>query len=116
MYSIKRFALYLSPKKKLIDWKNYIFPTSTKIGAIPPLTHDRGAIFLVPEFYNTSDAMKWLASNFDYFFEQQLFAWCTDEDLWPEDRTWEMFQEWVYISFQSCVYDVLDEPIEKEEF
>ena len=116
MYSINRFALYLAPKKKLIDWKNYIFPTSTKIGAIPPLTNDRGQIYLVPEFYNTADAMKWLASNFDYFFEQQLFAWCTDEDLWPEDRTWEMFQEWVYISFQSCVYDVLDEPIEKEEF
>ena len=116
MYSIKRYALYLAPKKRLIEWQNYIFPEATKVEPTPPLTHDGGEIYLVPQFDCTEDAMEWLSSNFEYFFEQQLFGWCTDENLWPKDRTWEMFQEWVYISFQSCVYDVLDEPIEKEEF
>ena len=42
-----------------------------------------------------------------------LKAWGTDEDLWPRDRTQEMFEEWFEVETFSIVEDIyLDDAIE----
>ena len=82
MHSIKRYVLYLAPKKRLIDWSNYIFPDS-KEDFEDPLTHDGANLYLVPEFENPIKAMEWLKSNYENFFELQLEDYCLDVDLWP---------------------------------
>jgi hypothetical protein len=116
MYNaINRDVLILFPKQPLFDWVNYIFPDDKMICPIP-MKHDEGDIFLIPEFDHPDDAIEYLKENFIDFFEQQLFDWTTDENLWPENLTWEMFEDWFHYSIQSMVMDTLDEDIEKEDY
>lgn len=117
MFFVERYALFIAPKKPLIDWVNYIFPPD-KLGEVPvskPLDHDHAQIFLIPEFNNIEEALEWLEENFDYFFQFELWRWCTDEALWPQERSWQLFQDWLHISIQSCLYDTLEGSIPKEE-
>ncbi len=115
MYNLNRYALILHPKKPLLDWVNYIFPDSSEVESWNPLENDRTTVYLIPQFDYPGDAVEWVKLNFDYFFELNFEDWCTDEELWPKNRSWELFQEWFEISVQSCVSDVLDDPIKKEE-
>ena len=48
-------------------------------------------------------------------FEWELFGWITTEELWPKNRTWEMFQEWFCVEINSEIFDLVDSEIEKEE-
>jgi hypothetical protein len=48
-------------------------------------------------------------------FEFELMGWYTDKDLWPDKRSWNMFQEWFEIEINSEVIDLLDEEIWKDE-
>ena len=113
--NINRDILILFPKKPLFDWVNFIFPDD-KMECPEPLAHDEGDLFLIPEFDNHIDAIEYVKDNFIDFFEHELFEWATDEDLWPENLTWELFQKWFHISIQSMVMDTLDEEIEKDDF
>ncbi|WP_147383942.1 hypothetical protein [Maribellus luteus] len=80
------------------------------------MAHDAGDVFLIPEFTHPDDAIEYLKENFIEFFEQELFDWTTDENLWPEKLTWELFETWFHYSIQSVVMDILDEEIEKKDF
>ncbi len=50
-----------------------------------------------------------IVSNYRYFFfdeyqrvlENDLNGWYTDESLWPENRTWEIFHQWFNIKIDS---------------
>jgi hypothetical protein len=113
--TISRDILILFPKKPLFDWANYIFPKD-KLECSEPMAHDEGDIFLIPEFTNHNDAIEYVKENFIEFFKQELFDWTSDESLWPEKLTWELFDSWFHYSIQSVVMDTLDEEIKKDDF
>lgn len=115
MIPVNRQALYLAPKKPLIDWVNYVFPGEDKISSEEPLSNDWGTVYLVPEFLSEEDFKEWLKENYQAFFEQELYEWCEDEAQWPNPLTWELFEEWFHFSFQSVVLDTIDLPLEKED-
>jgi hypothetical protein len=115
MNPVNRQALYVAPKKPLVDWVNYVFPDEEKISSEEPLSHDWGTIYLVPEFHSEEEFTVWLKDNYTLFFEQELFEWCEDETQWPEPLSFELFQEWFHYAFQSVVLDTLDIALEKEE-
>jgi hypothetical protein len=112
---VNRDVLILFPKQPLFDWANYIFPDE-KMKCPKPMEHDEGDVFLIPEFTHPDDAIEYVKENFIEFFEQELFDWTTDENLWPDNLTWELFENWFHYSIQSVVMDTLDEEIEKEDF
>jgi hypothetical protein len=35
----------------------------------------------------------WLKKNFDELFTEQLNNWYVDETMWPQNRTFSMFNE-----------------------
>ncbi len=115
MIPVNRQALYLAPKKALVDWVNYVFPDEEKLSSEDALAHDWGTVYLVPEFMTEDEFREWLKENFQAFFENELFEWCEDEAQWPTPLSWELFQEWFHVSFQSVVLDTIDLPLEKED-
>jgi hypothetical protein len=36
--------------------------------------------------------------------------------MWPENKTYKMFQEWFDVEFHSMVFDLLQSDIEKEPY
>lgn len=115
MIPVDRQALYLAPKKPLIDWVNYVFPDEEKVNPEEPLANDWGTVYLVPVFNSEEEYQTWMKENFQAFFETELYDWCEDEGQWPSPLTMELFEEWFHVSFQSVVLDTIDLPITKAD-
>ena len=112
MFSINRSALIIKPKPALHQWLDRIYPDA------PPFTpssnpHDNAEVYLLPDFIDISETIDWLQSNLEYFFENQLYGYCTDPELWPRKRDWKTFNQFFKFSIQSIVHDTLDTPIER---
>ncbi|MCO5143910.1 MAG: hypothetical protein M9962_12535 [Oligoflexia bacterium] len=45
-----------------------------------------------------------------------LDDWCTDEDLWPKNRTIKRFHEWFDLQFSSMPIDFVENEIERIDF
>ena len=113
--TVNRNALIVFPKKPFIDWVNYVFPDDP-VSYIEPLEHDMGMVYLLPEKDSTEQSINYLKRTFREIFENELWDWCTDENLWPENLTWKLFTEWFHFSIQSMVVDTVNRPVEKEEW
>jgi len=48
-------------------------------------------------------------------FEEELNSWHTDLDMWPKDRSFEIFKSFFTIRVTTMVYDLGKKPIEKDE-
>jgi hypothetical protein len=112
--AINRDALIITPKQEFITKLNKIFkedPVEIK----DPLEHDNANIYLLPERDSTEASLKYVKIHFKGFFEEELFAWNTDEDVWGEELTWELFNKWFNLSIQSMIFDTIEDKILKEE-
>ena len=111
MYSINRSAIKIKPKQPFVDWIN----TNGEDKVTPQQLSGDSPIILLREFFKESDEEKCLKSKYEEIFFHQLWAWCTDEAVWPESRNWRLFQEWFEIEVSSEVFDMEEEKIEREE-
>lgn len=49
-------------------------------------------------------------------FENELGDWCLRTELWPPDRSWDVFSKWLGYEFHPLVYDAAPgDGIEPEE-
>ena len=98
--SINRNAITIIPKKPFFDWLNAIDPKS-------PITEvEEDTIYLVRERDTNEDTEKWLKRNFDKIFQNELNDWYTDEQRWPQKRTFILFQEWFEYKICSLILDL----------
>ena len=113
MELINRDLLIITPKKACIDWVNTAFPDDPVYS--PNMDDDFGSAYLTPEFESREEALQWLKKSWNIWFETLLIEWCVEPDLWPQNRTWEMLNDFFDIRYQSLVFDTLPLPIEKDE-
>jgi hypothetical protein len=113
MQSVNRTAVVIRPKQPFVDWLNSV-PGESSDNTLERISSEN-TTFLIPEFFGHNESLVYIKKIYDQIFEFELFGWYTDEDLWPEKRTWKMFQEWFDIEMNSEVFDLVDEYIEKEE-
>ena len=112
--TINRAALFVAPRRPMTEWIKKIIPESN-IDSKNPLEHDTGKIYLIPEFEDSEELIEWLKDNYEPIFENELYSWCTNPDYWPKNPSWEMFTDWLYISFQSMVMDSLNSRLLKDQ-
>ncbi|BAX80849.1 hypothetical protein [Labilibaculum antarcticum] len=113
--TVNRNALIVRPKQALLNWVNSIFPEDPiSLDALGK--HDNANVYLIPEMNYTEESLQYLKDNFEPILEEILFDWCQDDELWPKNRNWKMFEEYLDYSIQSVVIDVANGKIEKEEF
>jgi hypothetical protein len=102
---INRQALIIKPLKPLFDWVNSIYPEESAD------TNTEPNIYLINEGIDNIEG--WLKKEFERFFSLELFAWHSDENDWPQKRTYKMFRQWFSVDISTMVYDMENEPIIK---
>jgi hypothetical protein len=115
MQPINRDAITVSARKPLIDWVNSLDPMHP-MQYRDPSKYDESTIYLIEELDTEEEFNEWIRENYLEIFEEELFSWIEDESKWPVPMTFELFTEWVQVSYQSMVTDLVhDEPIEHDD-
>jgi len=108
--AINRSAICIEPTAIFLAWvKN--FPVDELELTLDDLRRDE-MTYLIPEQEDEPDA--WLRRNFKTIFEIELGEWCTDESLWPKDRSFKAFKKYFIVHFCSSVVDLDKGAIERE--
>ena len=106
--NLKRSAIVLTPQQPFFEWLLLHDPETVIDDEMR-----EGEIYLLPD-YETKTAMEnWLKKNFDELFEEQLHNWYVDETMWPQNRTFRMFNEWFSHSLHTMIFDTQKGFIEK---
>jgi hypothetical protein len=107
--TIDRNAILVRPKRPFFDWANSVFK-----GGPPINERDECNIYLVREMASNEDVLKWVRKHFEDLFANELNDWCTDEDRWPQKRTYALFTAWFEVEVHSMVLDLEEGPVTKE--
>jgi len=110
--TINRYALVLEPSEAYLEWAKE-FPDPDPDLTLANLKTEGGTIYLIPNTNDNPEA--WLKRNFKKLFEEELYAWCTAEDLWPAERTYKVFRQFFNFSFHSMIFDMVGRALEREE-
>ena len=113
MHSINRTAITIKPKQPFIDWINSA-PDDGHNYTLQEISRDN-LVFLIPEYDTSDSTTRYIRKNYKTIFDWQLWGWITDEEYWPKNRTWKVFQEWFEVQVSSEVFDLVDKNIVKEE-
>ena len=73
-------------------------------------------VYLISDAYTYSLATmySWVRRNYRQLFEAELEGWYTDPELWPQERTYELFQAWFDVECHSVVVDTARGAIDDE--
>ena len=104
--AVNRHAIVVKPKQPLLDWVNAIYPDMAEDGS-------ETTVYLVKERDSFEDTEKWLKRNFNDIFENELNGRHTDENDWPQKRTYKLFTEWFDTEIHTTVDDIEEGPIRK---
>ena len=113
MYLINRIAAILKPTQPFVDWINKSNPDEETI-TLDEVQQDC-TVILVPEFEFPEETIPYIESNYSVIFKDELADWCDDDNQLPQNRSLEMFRQWINIELHSMVYDTQEDPIEKED-
>lgn len=115
MYQINRGVIVIKRKQPFVDWVNSTnVPGDNNITSLADVNDEPG-IYLIPEYEDSRSLKRLMPSAIDCIWECELMAWYTDETKWPKDQSAKAFHEWFEVEVGSIVYDLPDDPIDKEE-
>ena len=108
-----RSAVLIARKQPYLDWANSLADPGATLTM--ELAQQRD-VYLGShtDELPTLDAL--LDDIWDEIFEEELFAWSTDEQQWPGNRTRQMFDEWFTAELCDSVIDLVpDEPLTEDD-
>ncbi|MBC6493026.1 hypothetical protein ACFSQD_00730 [Flavihumibacter stibioxidans] len=106
--NLNRSAIVLAYKQPFADWLN-----SQEKDFTFNLADHESDIYLLPDFETPEEMEKRLNKNFDLLFTPKLFGWYMDESMWPQNRTFNMFQNWFHYTLHTMIFDTQKAPIQK---
>jgi hypothetical protein len=116
MGTIYRTPLLVKRKQPFVEWLRSLDDADTFDEAKAATLMGETDVFLVhvPEQEPTLEEL--IAEYWQDVFEEQLWAWMTDELTWPPDRTREMFDAWFDVHLGIEVVDLVpDEPLTDDD-
>lgn len=113
-YTINRSVVQLGPRQPFLDWLNDVDPDEQAL-TLDDLREDN-ELFLIPQFSDNVDSEKWVEARWSFLFEHMLLGWIDDEELWPTNRTLDMFRKWFDIEIHTMVWDLADDPLLVEDW
>jgi hypothetical protein len=111
---INRTLLTLRPNENFLEWLHQTSEENAKVEE-EELWEDSNA-YLIKEVDSESDLEEILKSRYQELFVAELSDWVEDDQLWPEDLSFETFCEYFQVEVQTVVIDLVDSPINKEEY
>jgi hypothetical protein len=105
---LNRSAIVVRPRQPFLDWLHAADPTSRDI-ALSEIVADP-TIYLIPQYDYQDDVHEFLRDLCEEIFIEQLASWLTDEESWPQDRSFDAFCRWFDWQHHSLLIDLCDEP------
>lgn len=100
MEIVNRSAITINYKKPFIDWSNALTPefemSEQMLG--------ESTTYLVKGDFDNAD--KLIKKYFKKIFEEELEGQWTDENDWPQKRTFRLFEEWFSYSISDLVIEL----------
>ena len=100
---LNRSAVIIYHNQPFIDWINSADPNPEHNLTLEEANIE-ATVYLV-DVEEQEEFEKWLESNYEIIFEEELNGWYTDPVLWPQDRSLNTFKEWCSFEFHSVVID-----------
>lgn len=100
--TVNRLAVVLEPTEVYLEWARK--SPEGELELTLDLLQEDSTVYLIPEW--AEEPTKWLKRNYAAMFEHELYAWCTDYNLWPEDRSLKNFKRFFRVRFHSIVVDM----------
>lgn len=114
MAFLYRTAVIVSRRQPYVDWAN-----SVNHGDDPPFSSELQSaktIYLGPASDLVPSLKEALDEIWKDIFEEELYAWSTDENEWPADRSKAMFDAWFSTELADSIVDLVpDDPLTDEE-
>ena len=107
--TINRFAVILLPTEECLVWINSCPGDPTTLAEV----QKEPAVFLIPE--GEAEPESYVRRYFRAMFEEELYSWYTDPDLWPKDLSFKTFKKFFTIHVSTMVFDLGKGMIEREE-
>jgi len=110
---INRAVLILKYTKLSLKWINESDPCSEGLDMTLEDVNKENTVYLISEEDSESpDTLDiWLELNYDRLFESELENWCSDEKLWPQNRTFKLFKQWFSFDCHTIIIDTVPIPI-----
>jgi hypothetical protein len=114
---INRGAILLRYKEPAVRWIHEADPCPDEVPMTLEEVNRERIVYLVSEDdADGDDAVEsWVRLNFELLFENELEGWYTDPDLWPQDRSYELFREWFSVECHSMLVDTVDDVLIDDE-
>lgn len=112
--AINRSAVIIAPKQAFNDMIAALMDEKPE-KEVAPLSEDESTIYLVetPDLYELTLKERMAPCYKDIFYEE-VDGCFTDKTKWPKSISWKEFKNYFHISFQSLVFDTIDEEIQYE--
>jgi hypothetical protein len=99
--TLNRGAISIIPKQAYHDWANAVLPDEEPT---KPMEEDEATVYLVNGNWETYEQA--LSDNWEDIFANELFLTTQDEEVWPEEISFSMFQEWFSYTVGSVLIDL----------
>lgn len=106
--TINRGVITVIPRQPFYDWINSLDP---KNPLSPEKMTEYNAYLIREDFVDPIQVVK---KYYKAIFEEELFGMWTEEDDWPDKRTYKKFQEWFEVKVASMVFDLEKRGIVRE--
>ncbi|MBI4842720.1 MAG: hypothetical protein HY809_00125 [Nitrospirae bacterium] len=111
---VNRAAIILRYKEPFIRWINESDPDNPSPDITMESANEERTVYLISDT-DAETYEKWIKSNYESLFEDELYAWYIDETLWPKNRTKKMFDEWFEVECHSVLIDTVGGDIFDDE-
>lgn len=114
---LNRAAVILKYKAPMLRWINDSDPYDDNPQvSMDEVNRDR-TVYLISDRDADDDLSlaRWVKANYTVLFDAELEGWYTDESLWPQKRTFKLFQEWFEVVCHTVVEDTVGTPIQDDE-
>ena len=106
MSLVNRSAVVVRPREPFLQWAKQDDSTGIAESVFEGLRSAPNA-YLIPEREDAEDPGDMVRAVWPEIFEAMLESWLTDPDMWPANRTWNMFEAWFAVEVCECVYDLV---------
>lgn len=106
--AVNRNAILVKPKLPFRQWSSKIYPDHQV-----DFKEDHN-VYLIREMASNDEVRTWLQKNFDMIFAYELNEWDADENNWPQQRDYSVFNEWFDIEVHSMILDLESTELIKE--
>ncbi len=110
MNTVNRTALVILVKMPMLEWINSCaYEESHKLTLSQ--VNDEAHTYLVDGIDDSTDLKKIMKKHFKTIFENEMEAWITDESMWIENISIDLFFEFFEVYASSIVHDLSSEPL-----